>query len=349
MADAAIRQAFTEQAEWCDRLGSPFTGALMRAAADVLDRSTETGRTILDWAGAAGAMADSVPLRLAGALHGLVRDGRLPRLAPLYPPHPRPDDAGLRDALRASLAEADAELRPWLDRTPQTNEVGRSAALYAGLVAVAGLTGCRIALYEVGASAGLNLNSDRYGYELGTRRLGDPSSPVQLRPAWEGPDPAGPEPVVVARRACDVAPIDATDPEIRKRLAAYIWPDQPERLARLEGALAIAAAHPPVVDAMDAGAWVERQLGGPVEPGVARVLQHSIAFQYFPAASQQAITARMETLGAEATAASPLAWVAYEMEAGVPTLTLRLWPGDGRLHRLGVGNAHVQRLSWSGF
>ncbi|MEJ1157215.1 DUF2332 domain-containing protein [Prosthecomicrobium sp. N25] len=347
MTDERIRKDFEEQAAWCDRLGSPFTAAVMRAAAAALDRSTQTGRAILDWPGAAGALADSVPLRLGGALHGLVRAGRLPRLAPLYPPNPMPDADGLAAALGATLAEADAEIRPWIDRPPQTNEVGRSAALYAGLVTVAGLTGLPLAVHEVGASAGLNLNLDRYAYDLGGRLFGDPASPVRLRPEWRGAAPEGPDPLVVSRRGCDLTPIRIADPEERRRLAAYVWPDQPERLARLEAALAVAARHPPEVDAMDAAAWVRARLGAAPQPGVARVLQHSIAFQYFPADGQAAITAHMEALGASARADTPLAWIAYEMEEGVPTLTLRLWPG-GTLRRLAVGNAHVSRLDWQG-
>ena len=86
-----IRNAFRQQSKWCSQLGSPFTSLLMAVFADHLDDTSRTGHAILNWAGAADALSDAVPLRLAGALHALVRQGRLPELATLYPPNPLPD------------------------------------------------------------------------------------------------------------------------------------------------------------------------------------------------------------------------------------------------------------------
>ncbi|MBP0650232.1 DUF2332 family protein, partial [Mycobacterium tuberculosis] len=113
---------------------------------------------VLDWPGARpDAGGDSVPLRLAGALNGLVRAGRLPALARLYPPTALPDPETFSAALLAAIREADADLLPWLESAPQTNEVGRSVQIFAGLSVLAAETGLTLALYELGASAGLNL------------------------------------------------------------------------------------------------------------------------------------------------------------------------------------------------
>src|SRR6478736_10287630 len=68
-----VRSAFAEQAHWCRQLGSPFTALLCEALAAGLDADTEGGRVILDWRGNPFAQADALPLRVAGALHALVR------------------------------------------------------------------------------------------------------------------------------------------------------------------------------------------------------------------------------------------------------------------------------------
>ena len=65
--------------------------------------------------------------------------------------------------LHSVIARHPAELRGALEVPPQTNEVGRSVALLAGLFDVVATTGVRrIRLLEVGASAGLNLHLDRF-------------------------------------------------------------------------------------------------------------------------------------------------------------------------------------------
>lgn len=185
-SEAEVRAAFARQAVWCGRLGSPFTARLMAGLGRRLDRGTETGRTVLDWPGEPDARGDSVPLRLAGALHALVRRGRLAELAAYYPPNPAPKSGALADAAMAAIAEADGEVATWLAFPPQTNEVARSGVLYPGLRVVAAETGAPLALFEVGASGGLNLIPDRFGYRFGKAVYGRAGSPVMLAPDWTG-------------------------------------------------------------------------------------------------------------------------------------------------------------------
>jgi hypothetical protein len=346
MQEDRVRQAFRDQALWCERLGSPFTAQLLMTIEPLLDRATQTGRAILEWAGPPDARGDAVPLRVAGGLHALVRAGHLPNLAALYPPHPMPSTAELRDALAAVLRDHDALLRPWLDLAPQTNEVARAAVLYPGLMAVARLTGLPLALYEIGASAGLNLMLDGYAYILGGRAVGETGSALRLSPEWEGPDPAGTPPVIATRRGCDIAPIDVTQADDRHRLHAYIWPDQPYRHTRLTAAIEIARANPPVIDRADAGEWVERSITADPPRGVARVLMHSITFQYLSGDAQRCIRENMETVGAQAGRNAALAWLAFEPHGELgPRLTLRLWPGDGEIF-LAVADAHGRKVTW---
>ncbi len=344
--EAAAREAFAQQATWCARLGSPFTASLMQAIGPALDRSTLTGRTILDWHGQADARVDAVPLRLAGALHALARRGAPGELVRAYPPNPTPDLAALRRIVVATIAGQDDTIAAWLASPPQTNEVARSAMLHAGFMEIAATTGLPLALFELGASAGLNTIGDRYAYDLGGRRAGRPGATVLLAPKWTGAAPAGDEPRIVARRACDRAPLDIGDAADRERLMAYVWADQVERLARTQAAIAIARADPVPVEPADAADWVEAVLVAAPPPGIVRVLFHSIAYQYFPEATKTRIATHLERLGRAAGPDAPLAWLAFEQfDDQGPRLTLRLWP-DGTERLLAKGDAHGRTVSW---
>ncbi|HEX6374177.1 MAG TPA: DUF2332 family protein [Allosphingosinicella sp.] len=340
--EAAVRAAFERQAQWAEKLDSPFMARLCGLLGAQLDRGTETGRRVLGWPGPADAFADALPLRLTGGLHALVRRGNIPALAACYPPSPLPDEETLWAALRPALADPD--LLPWLDSAPQTNEVGRSAVLMSGLLALAELFPQPVELLELGASAGLNLALDRYGYDLGGMRAGDPASPLQLKPGWKGPPPPAAKVEVARRRGVDLNPLDPR--RDGDRLLAYVWPDQARRLAQLEAALAIAAGDGPAVEAGDAAAWTEARLAEPPETGVTRVVLHSIAFQYFRDSTKARIAAALAGAGESATAATPLAWLRYEHDAGDERITLRLrtWPGEDRL--LAYCHPHGSSVRW---
>lgn len=339
---ADIRAAFARQGDWNRRLGGPFTARLCDRLGLVLDGSTATGRAVLDWRG--GAFADALMLRLTGGLNALVRQGALPELAAHYPPHAAGDDAALDAALRAALA--DDRLLPWLDSAPQTNEVGRSGVLMPGLMTIAAATGLPLALYELGASAGLNLRLDHYRYDFGGIALGSRDAPVRLAPDWQGPPPPLANVRIVARRGVDLQPIDVRDAAARDRLLAYVWPEHTARVERLDAALTAAAADPAPVDAGDAAAWVEQYVT-PVA-GRCGVVLHSIAFQYFPAATKARIAAHLAAQGARATAIAPLAWLRYELEdasGALPTLRLTLWSGsEDRL--LAHAHPHGASVQW---
>jgi hypothetical protein len=346
MAEAAVRQAFAEQAEVCAKLGSPFTGLLCGVLGHILDRSTAVGQRVLNWPGPPDALHDNVPLRLTGGLHALVRRGSAKALAALYPPAPLPAEPALAAAVSQALSDVDAELLPWLDRTPQTNEVGRSAVLMSGLLEIASRFPLPMSLYELGASAGLNLQLDRYGYELGGATFGDRASPLQLRPRWQGAAPAEADVRITSRIGVDR---DALDPlRDGDLLLAYVWPDQPERLARLGAALAIANSDPPRVERADAAVWLEQRLTTKPETGITRVVLHSIAFQYFAPETQERVRAHIEKAGDAASANSPLAWLRFEMlpEDRKPSLRLRTWPGEDQL--LAWAHPHGTIVEWFG-
>jgi hypothetical protein len=307
-----------------------------------LDPRTEIGGRVLGWPGKADAFADAVPLRLAGGLHSLVRRGSAPSLAACYPPHALPDRETFWAALEPVLDAPGLLL--WLDSAPQTNEVGRSAVLMAGLLAVTDLFRQPVELLELGASAGLNLILDRYSYDLGERGAGDPASPLRLVPEWNGPPPPAGRVEVARRRGVDLNPLDPR--RDGERLLAFVWPDQQARLAQLETALEIAAADPPTVDRGDAGDWTEARLAEPQPAGLTRIVLHSIAFQYFPERAKARIAAALDQAGTAATEKAPLAWLRYEHDEGDERITLRLrtWPGEERL--LAHCHPHGSSIRW---
>lgn len=137
-------------------------------------------------------------------------------------------------------------------RSVQTNEPLRCAALLPALSLIDG----PIALLEVGASAGLCLYPDRYSYRY---RRGD--EVVALDPV-EGPsavvldsdldgDPVLRMPRIVWRAGIDLNPLDARRDDDRAWLAGLVWPGEEGRRERVEGALDIAAADPPLLVAGD--------------------------------------------------------------------------------------------------
>jgi hypothetical protein len=334
--EAAVRAAFAEQAGWCEKLGSPFTARLCTVLGRTLDRSTEVGHRVLEWPGDPSATADALALRLCGGLHALVRSGAVPELAACYPPRPLPTEDGLASALERVLARED--LLPWLDSAPQTNEVGRSAVLMSGLLAAATALRAPFELLELGASAGLNLILDRYGYDLGGVPAGTPGSPLRLCPDWQGAPPPQAEVRVARRRGVDLRP--APDPD---RLLAYVWPDHARRLEPAEKALALLAADPPQIEAGDAADWIEMQLASPAPEGTARVIMHSVACQYFPPETQARVTSAIEAAGAR----GPLGWLRMEKVPGDEyfSLRLRVWPG-GEDRLLAWTHPHGASISW---
>ena len=352
MTEAAVREAFRQQAGVCRGLDSPFTAKVCELIADRLTPDGAVGRTVLDWPGDPRAHSDALPLRLCGSLHALARAGR-PN-AEAWPPNPTPDDDVLWAAIEAAL-EADADfILDWIKSPPQTNEVGRSGPLMAGLLVLSARFGLPFEIFELGSSAGLNLNLDRYGFDLGGVRAGEAGSAVQLAPVWTGAPLPASEVRVTARRGVDLNPMDATNPETARRLTAYVWADQRERLARLVGALEIARTHSLGLDSADGAAWLEQVLNLKPTPGVCRVVMHTIALQYFAPEGQAKVRAHLEAVGARATDQSPLAWLAYEAASAPDAdgrrwaeLSLTVWPG-GETQMLARGHPHGFALEWFG-
>jgi hypothetical protein len=271
---AAIAQVFRRQASSCRHLGSPFHGMLCDLFAERMEPDSAVTRRIDAW-DPARANPDALPLRALGGLHALVRRGA--SLAAHYPPHAS-DEGALWDAVRATLHEHDAFLTAFLDSPPQTNEVARSGILLGAALRVQERHPGPLAWYELGASAGLNLGFPDYRYRVG--HTGSIAS-VLIPTRWEGNAPALAPLHLVARAGCDVAPLDPRAD--RERLLAYVWPDQHERIARTEAALA-AARWP--VERAHASQWLAPRLA---QATALPVVAHTIVWQYLPKEERDAI------------------------------------------------------------
>lgn len=333
------REAFEIQAHYCRTNASPIYARIATALATGLNRDSAVGRRVLDWAGE--PTRDALPLRLIGGLHALVLAGAEPRLAAVFDGTVT-DPATVAAALAAALVAHDAALQPWLDGPPQTNEPGRSAALMTGLIEVARACGPRLELLEIGSSAGLNLLIDRYRIDLGGATIGPVDAPVTITPDWRGGRPDVPPIEIMSVRGCDVAPLDATDPAVEALLAAYVWAEEPERLARVRAAIAMMRDRGVDLVAADAADWIEAQLALPQADGVTRVLMHSVVWQYLPAPVADRIRAAMNAASDRATADRPLAWVMVEPDRalGLQVIRIRCAPGNWEWRILGTSHAH---------
>lgn len=344
-----IAEAFERQAKACADMGAPFTANLCRVLGANIDASSAFGRRIAAWP-ADSLWPDLMPLRCCAALNTLVRRGRAPALAAFYPPNAPGDDEPFWNAIVMTIADHDAEMTAFLDSPPQTNEVVRSAVLLGGFLTIAQAVDRPLALYELGASAGLNLLFDRYAYDLGdNRKWGDANAPVRIASAWSGAAPTLDTPLkIAAREAVDLRPVDARSSDDRERMLAYIWPEQTERLRRIEPALDMVAKSDLRVEPGDALAWLKNIMAGPPQEGVCRVVFHSVFFQYLPPDLRGALREKIVEIGEKATAAAPFAWLS--MEAGEDRMSCELrgtiWPGAER-RKLADVDWHGRWAKWS--
>lgn len=337
-----IRTAFAEQARFCMQLGSPLTALVCHVFAQRLDESTAISARIMQWSGDPSAKADSLPLRVAGAVHALARSGRHAALADCYPPNLLPDAEVLWRAIAPLLVTEQIHFEQYLQHAPQTNEVGRSALLMAGLLEVTRQTRLPLRLFEIGASAGLNLILDRYRYVFGAVEWGSAAARLCLQPEWSGSAPAVNESLnVIARHGVDLNPLDLGDERERERLKSYVWADQAERLQRIDAAIATALPDLPRIERMDAADWLTERMKVDGEEGVTQVLMHSIVWGYLSDSTRQRIEAHLDRCANHASKQRPLAWVRFELNAQSDAAELRVttWPGP-LTKLLAVGHPH---------
>lgn len=322
--EPSLHEAMQVQSRACAALGSHMHGTILTALADNLAAGGIVHELTKDLDLRPGR--DAVPLRIIGAAHREVLAGRAPKLAAHYPSTGgTPGPTLVEDFLTTLESNRDA-IVDGLHRTVQTNEVGRTTMLVAGLAHFGRSQGVHaIHFREVGSSSGLNLLFDRFWFDNAGHTHGDAASKVRFEAdTWAEPtiDISG-CPTVATRAGCDIAPLDARDPERRLTLLSFVWPDQLQRFDRLHAALDIATTDPaysPPTQA-DAADWIDEQLGELADEPT--VVFHSIVWQYFSQDTKDRFRAALRR-HAE-TRRAPLAWLRMEPAGAVPDLRITVW------------------------
>ena len=250
---------------------------------------------------------------------------------------PRDDPAAFRGYAVGNWPAIEEQLR---SRATQTNEPGRCAVLLPVLAALPQ----PLALLEVGASAGLCLYPDRYGYRYGDQQLGA-GAPV-LDCAASGIALPARLPEVVWRAGLDLNPLDVTEPADLRWLDALIWPEHAHRRARLRAAAARVAADPPLLVRGDLADDLPA-LAARAPAGATLVVFHtSVLYQVPPPRREAFITA---------VRALPGHWIANETPDVLTFRGLPAPPGEALQNVLSLdgtplawNRSHGQSMTWFG-
>ncbi len=239
----------------------------------------------------------AVHFLLLGAAHG----APLARFYPDLTESPRPPEAAAPAFRAFCLRHEKAIARILETRVVSTNEVLRAACLMPAFAEAARRGGQPLHLIEVGASAGLLLNWDRYRYDYGDGRvIGAPEAALTLvcepRGTHAPPLPERRLPRVASRLGIDPYPLDAANPQDAAWLRALIWPEQTGRAQRLEQALAVARAEPPPIAAGDALERLPPALAALPDDGTP-CLFHAFTLNQFSAQARSAFDELLRSAG----------------------------------------------------
>lgn len=227
---------------------------------------------------------------------------------------------GPYDGLRSALlgAEGDAIRRTIIERSTQTNEVGRLATLVPAMSLLQpDESAPNLSLIEIGASAGLCLYPDRYRYRWSTDQgeVGMGQGP-EITCTINGPAPLPDRPVRVARRAgLDLRPLDVHDDDAMRWLEHLVWPEHDDRRAALRAAIEIARHDPPQLTTGDLlhglpDLIAEAARHGPV------VVFHSAVIAYLEETERSAFDHLIRSLVGEGACR----WISNESKDVLPSL-----------------------------
>ena len=203
-----------------------------------------------------------------------------------------------------------------LSRTTQTNEPARCSVLLPVLARLRQ----PLALLEVGASAGLCLLPDRYGYDYGTQRIEPANARAPVFPCKVTGQVLLPEtvPHIVWRRGLDLNPIDLRPEDGAAWLENSVWPGQQERTQRLRAAITIARRELPTV--------VKGDLLTDLEPLAATAPQAATLVVFHTAVLAYVATRIARDRFAEAVGRTKAIWISNEAPSVFPSFAERAPP-----------------------
>ncbi len=326
---------------------SPLYGVLGHAVADEPE--------LLDLANEA-LEGQPAPNVLFAAVHALLAENREEPLAAYYASLGGTAPAGPEAAWLFSdfCRRRRDELLPLVrTRLVQTNEVRRSALVMPAFAEIAARAGnAPIALLEIGPSAGLNLNFDRYHYRYGAAEAGDPASPLTLECEPRGAIPEMRVPAVVTRAGVDLNPLDITNPDDVAWLRALLWPEHTDRLALLDAAIEVAKPHPPKLYKGGLFEHIPRFVAE-AAGGAAVCFLATFVLHQFTADMRERL--RQMLLDLSMTRDLHLVQIGFpafleadaQLDGEEQVWILRLQQGKGHYRAMAVANPHGRWIDWS--
>ena len=219
----------------------------------------------------------------------------------------------------------------------QTNEVQRLWVLLP-LFLHATRSADVVDVVELGASGGLNLVFDRYGYAYEHGEWGQRCARLTLSGTERTPLPASllaQDLRVRSRIGIDQAPVDVTTAEGARLLESFVWAGQTERAASLRAAIDVVRDDPPTIVRGDITKALPDLLKTLPDGGLTLVFQSSV-FEYIDEAGRARVREALDTSGRDLVFIS----------TGQPREEIRSW--GMRIYRPGREREFVGHADYHG-
>ncbi|MCA1031280.1 DUF2332 domain-containing protein [Bacillus timonensis] len=244
-----------------------------------------------------------LPNLLFGAVHYLLLKGKEHELKEYYPSitrNPREKDGvflPFKEFCKIYREEIIALLQ---SKLVQTNEVRRCAYLYPIFCYIYEKVKQPLSLIEIGTSAGLQLNWDKYRYSYGTgEEYGKIDSKVHITSEIRGGNkPSFPVqmPPVASKIGLDLHTNDLCNKEDRLWLRALIWPEHHERVELFDQSAEYFTQHPVELVEGDGVALLEEVVAN-LPTNSAICIFHTHVANQFPLELKHELVGKIKKIG----------------------------------------------------
>lgn len=291
---------------------------------------------------------------LFGSVHFLLLQGIEHPLAAFYAsltPTPEPPQAAYPHFRSFCLAYRPKIIELVATRRIQTNEVQRCTGLLPAFHLVSQrFPDQPLAFVEIGASAGIHLFWDKYGYDYGVAgKAGDSQSSVQINCELQGAQrPPLPTqlPVIAGRVGLDLNPVDIGDESAILWLRALIWPEHHDRVELFNRAMNLLQPLRPIIIAGNAADRLPEILENQI-PNAVVCVYHSYTLNQCPSAIRDKILAHLVSYAQ----VRPFVRVSLEWYTGQsqPQLALFTYDRDQvKEELLAYCESHGRAIEWVG-